>query len=503
VEESFPHLFAVRLSGDVSTKARWTHARFARRLCENARDALAAEGIDGRVRSTHDRIFVEAARPEAGAVLARVFGVQSCSEVTALPAPELADLVAAAEAFFRERVRGRRFAVRARRVGERARIAIEPRALERELGAALLPTSAGVDLEEPEVTAGIELIEDRAYLFDERVPGPAGLPLGVEGRGLALVSGGFDSPVAAWHLLKRGVALHYLFCNLGGATHQLGVLRVMKVIADRWSYGSRPKLHALDFAPVADELRERTERRYWQVLLKRQMLRAAEAVARDVHAEALVTGEAVGQVSSQTLANLAVISSATALPILRPLVGFNKEEILADAVRIGTFDLSAVVGEYCAMVPRKPATAAAREAVEAEEASLDPALLARVVAERAVLDLRSLDPEKLGIPELEIDAVPEGATVIDLRSRAAYDGWHWPGALYLDFPHALAAWPRFDRARPYVLYCEFGLKSAHLAEQMRQGGFEAWNFRGGFRALARHARERGLASPADFGPVAL
>jgi thiamine biosynthesis protein ThiI len=235
------------------------------------------------------------------------------------------------------------------------------------------------------------------------------------------------------------------------------------------------------------------------VLLKRQMLRAADAVARGVRAQALVTGEAVGQVSSQTLANLAVISAATALPILRPLIGFNKDEILADARRIGTFELSAVVGEYCDLQASKPATAAALAAVEAEEAKLDPAVLARAVAARAVLDLRALDPEKLGIPELERDDVPEGAIVLDLRSRAAFGGWHWPGALHLEFPHALAAYTRMDRSRRYLLYCELGLKSAYLAEQMRRAGLDAWNFRGGLRALLRHARERGLVGPGDLG----
>jgi thiamine biosynthesis protein ThiI len=503
VEAQLPHLFLVRVSGDLGTKARWTQARFARRLVENLRDALAAEGIPARVRRTHERVFVEAARPEAAAVLARVFGVQSCSLAHELPAADLAQLVAAGAAFFGERVRGRRFAVRARRVGERSRIALEPRALERELGAALLPASAGVDLDAPEVTAAIELREDRAYFFHERVPGPAGLPLGVEGRALALVSGGFDSPVAAWRMQKRGVSLHYLFCNLGGAAHQLGVLRVMKVIADRWSYGTHPKLHALDFAPVADALRARTEPRYWQVLLKREMLRAADAVARVTRAQALVTGEALGQVSSQTLTNLAVISSATSLPILRPLVGFDKDEILADARRIGTYELSAVVGEYCDLHAPRPATAAARAALEAEERKLDPALLARAVAERAVLDLCALDPEKLGIPELERDDVPADAVVLDLRSRAAFAGWHWPGALQLEFGNALAAYPHMDRGRRYLLYCELGLKSAHLAEQMRNAGFEAWNFRGGLRALLRHARERSLVAPGSLGPVEL
>jgi thiamine biosynthesis protein ThiI len=250
----------------------------------------------------------------------------------------------------------------------------------------------------------------------------------------------------------------------------------------------------VDFAAVAAELRERTEPRYWQVLLKRQMLRAAERVARERHALAIVTGEAVGQVSSQTLGNLAVISQATTLPILRPLVGANKDEIIALAERIGTAPLSAVVQEYCAMVPRRPATHAALDAILAEEARLDPAVLERAVAGRRVFDLDALDPEAHGVPELEVEAVPPGATVIDLRSRAAHRAWHWPGALQLDLGAALQAYPSFDKEKSYVLYCEFGLKSAHLAELMRRSGFAAFHVKGGTKRLMALARAD-LAAP--------
>jgi thiamine biosynthesis protein ThiI len=265
------------------------------------------------------------------------------------------------------------------------------------------------------------------------------------------------------------------------------VLRVMKVLADRWSHGTRPRLHGVDFGGVAAQLRERTEPRYWQVLLKREMLRAAELVARGGPAAAIVTGEAVGQVSSQTLPNLAVISEATRLPILRPLVGFNKDEIIARAHEIGTGELSAVVQEYCAMLPRRPATAAGLDDVREQESRLDPTVLERAVAERAVFDLVTLDPQAEGLPELEVEGVPPDATLIDLRSRGAFRAWHLPGALQLGFAEALRAHPSFDKTQRYVLVCEFGLKSAHLAELMRKAGFEAFHVRGGIQTLMRDA----------------
>ena len=494
-ETAASRIVLLRFSGEIAVKAGRTRARFERQLVRNVVDAVRSSGIAGRVSRTRDRVVVATEDPRAPGVLARVFGVQSLSVASVHPAEKLEQVVETGTALFRDAVAGRRFAVRARRVGDRAKIAVEPREVEHVLGAVLLRGAAGVDLGNPEVTVRVELHEGQAYFCTDTLRGPAGLPLDVEGRAVALMSGGFDSAVAAWRMLRRGVQLDYLFCNLGGRAHQLGTLRVARVLSERWSYGSQPRLHALDFDPIAAEIRARTKTRYWQVILKRQMLRAAELVARERHADALVTGEAVGQVSSQTLPNLATISQATSLPILRPLVGANKDEIIREAESIGTAALSAVVDEYCAMVASRPATVSKLAIVQAEEAHLDPALLARAVAERTVLDLRAIDPDDEGIPELEIDEIAADATVLDLRSKAAYAAWHWPGALRLDLDHALVACRSFDRARRYVLYCEFGLKSAHLAERMRAEGLEAWHFRGGLKALVAHARARGGAGP--------
>jgi len=485
--ENTSTLVLLRFSGDVHIKARATRNQFVRRLIHNLQDALVSEGLAPRVRASHDRIFVELPAGAPIDPLVRVFGVQSASKVEARCPDELAAIVRAGTANFAGSVRGRRFAVRARRVGARERIHVASRDVERELGTALLPDAAGVDLKAPEFTARVELMEGEAFLFGERVAASGGLPLGVEGRAVTLLSGGFDSAVASWQLLRRGVAQDYVFCKLGGMAHQLGVLHVAKVLADDWHYGQRPKLLAVDFEAVAAELRAHTSKRYWQVLLKRLMLRAADRIARRRRATAIVTGEAVGQVSSQTLQNLAVISRATDHMVLRPLVGTNKEEIIATARRIGTFELSKVVGEYCDLVPHKPATAASFDAIEAEEARMDPSVLAAAVDQCHSFDLRDLGEEQLEIPELEVTRVPAGATVIDLRDRSAFDNWHHGAALWLEFPRALASYPSFERDRTYVLYCDYGLMSAHLAGLMRKDGFDAFHFRGGTRALRKAA----------------
>jgi thiamine biosynthesis protein ThiI len=485
-------LALLRFSGELGTKARPTRLQFRRRLVHNLKDALASAGAPAHIEVSHERLYAELSETDPGVPAAdrdhpllRVFGIQSVSFVERHPAPDLASVVRTGERLFRERVRGRRFAVRARRVGDRAAIEIDPREVERELGTALLEESAGVDLSNPEATVHIELSAETASFFSERLPGPGGLPLGVEGRAVALVSGGFDSAVSAWQLQKRGVALDYVFCNLGGNSHLQGVARVARVLAERWSYGHRPRLYALDFEPVAEEIRKHTQPRYWQVILKRMMLRAGDAVARRRKALAIVTGDAVGQVSSQTLQNLAVVSRATQLPILRPLVGFNKDEIIALANQIGTFELSKVVGEYCAMVSSKPATRAAASAVEAEEECLPADLVDAAADALNVFDLRELDLASLDVPGLAIERLPEDSTLIDLRPLEKYRQERHPRALHLEFGKATEAYPSFERSKTYVLSCEFGLMSAHLAERMRRDGFDVYHLSGGQRALMK------------------
>ncbi len=473
----------IRLAGEISTKARPTRRHFVGRLLRNAKDALESTGVRFELEKQHDRIFVEVDDPSALQVLTRVFGLQSISPAHRHPVQSLDQILELGTAAFAEVVRGRRFAVRAKLVGGSTIPGVRARAIEIELGTKLLAFGSGVDLTKPDVTVRVEIYRGEAYFFDENLPAPGGLPLGTENRALALVSGGFDSPVAAWQLLRRGVNLDYLFCNLGGFSHQLGALRVMQVLANDWSYGTRPRFHSVDFSAVSREIKRASEPRYWQVILKRCMMRAAEAVAEEIGAQALVSGEAVGQVSSQTLVNLRTISDVVDLPILRPVIGSNKEEIIAMARRIGTAPLSSVVDEYCDLLVERPATGARADVVGRHEARMDPQVLARAIEAREVIDLRDLDPDDCGMPELEIDHVPEGACLLDLRQRRDYDAWHPSGALWMEFDEAREACASFSKDQVYVLACEFGLKSAHLAELMREVGHRAFHFRGGTRAL--------------------
>ena len=481
-----PRLVLVRLAGEVFIKSRRTRSAFLSRLRNNLRNALEQLDVDASLEQGWDRIYVRAGDDSVLPALGRVFGISSLSPIDVETEADLEQIVEAGETFLDD-VRGRTFAVRARRAGSHP---FSSRDVMVQLGARLLDASAGVDLDDPEVTVHVEVRDDRAYMFSRRLPGAGGLPLGVEGRVVTLLSGGYDSAVAAWLMLKRGIAQDYVFCNLGGDAYERSVVQVGKLLADDWSYGTRPRLHVVDFAEPLREIRANAGERYWQVVLKRLMYRAASMIGEELGADAIVTGEAVGQVSSQTLPNLRAIEPAADLPVFRPLLGFDKEEIIARARQIGSAGLSEQVKEYCAIAPGRPVTSARVDAVEREESRLDLGAVERAVADRKVLDLRSLTATDLVAPYLYTEDVPEDAVVIDCRPEAEYRTWHLSGAQRRDEWDMLRKFDRLDRDRQYVLYCGHGIQTAHIAEKMQRAGYEAYSFRGGVTGVRRWAEER-------------
>jgi len=208
-----------------------------------------------------------------------------------------------------------------------------------------------------------------------------------------------------------------------------------------------------------------------------------------------VTGESVGQVSSQTLANLRAIDEVATLPVFRPLVGFDKEEIIRQAERIGTAVLSKHIREYCALVPDKPVTHATVHAAADEESHMDLAVLDRAVAQRKTLDLRALEPVDLVQPYLFTEDISAESVVLDCREEHLFRHWHYPGAERMDLDRLAGGFRKLDKRQTYVLYCSFGVQTAYVAELMQRHGYDAYSFRGGVKALMQYAkRESGIGN---------
>ncbi len=476
----------VRPTGEIALKAARARRRFQETLRANVADALRARGIACRLRMSGARIVLSTDSAAAACgVLSKVFGISSYSVVEATADCDLDAIVARGEVAFADAVRDRSFAVRARRSGHgKDKMGFTSVDVARRLGAAL-DRHGRVDLDSPDVAVEVEVDLARAVMYAARMPGPGGLPLGVQGRALTLLSGGFDSAVAAWRLMKRGVATDFVLCNLGGSAYERLVLQVAKVLTELWAHGQHPRLFVVDFAAVVEELREKVRETYLQVLLKRQMYGVAERIAVEEGLEAIATGESIGQVSSQTLKNLASIDGTVALPVVRPLVTCDKREIVAEAERIGTAPLSARVREYCALTGARPVTATSAERVAGEAGKLDPAILDAAAAGRRAFDLRKLDAADLRTPYLFTEEIPDGAVLVDCQPRRMFEAWHAPDAVHLD-PASFADGLRtLNKETPYVVYCTYGAQAPHFVEIMQQAGYEAYAFHGGLSAVKK------------------
>ena len=476
-------LVLVRLASELALKGPRTRSHFVQRLLRNIRDAVNAAGASCRIETEWGRVYVKLDSPAAVPVLGRVFGISSYSVVEAVVASDVDAIVEKGAEIFTEHVKDKSFAVRANRAGQHS---FRSKDVAIALGARLLPHAKKVDLDHPEATAYVEIRQEHAYLFTGREPGSGGLPLGVEGRAISLISGGYDSAVSSWLMLKRGIALDYVFCNLGGDAYERAVVQVTKALADDWSYGTSPKLYVVDFDEPLRELKENSRDQYWQLVLKRLMYRTASQIGAQMKADAIITGEAVGQVSSQTLPNLRAIEPAASLPVFRPLLGFDKEEIIDRARKIGTAALSEQVKEYCAIAPGKPVTAATEVRVEREEARLDLSVIERAVAGAKMLDVRALTALDLVGPYIFTSEIPDDAIVIDCRTEAQYRAWHAPNAVHKEEWELARDFKKLDKSRKYVLYCAHGMQSAHLAEKMQRSGYEAYSFKGGTARLTKY-----------------
>ncbi|MEE8325772.1 MAG: tRNA uracil 4-sulfurtransferase ThiI, partial [candidate division NC10 bacterium] len=247
---------------------------------------------------------------------------------------------------------------------------------------------ARVDLKNPELTLFVDILPKEAFIYLEKVRGPGGLPVGVAGRVIALLSGGIDSPVAAYRMMRRGCQVS--FVHFHGAPFldrrtQEKAREIVKLLT-RYQYTSR--LYLVPFGEAQQEVVVNTPAPYRVLLYRRLMARIAEHLASLEGAKALVTGESLGQVASQTLENLTVIEEAVKLPLLRPLIGMDKEEITEQAKEIGTYEISIQPDQDCCtlFVPRHPATRATMDDIGRAEMTLDLDRLVKAGAERTDLE---------------------------------------------------------------------------------------------------------------------
>ncbi|HSH48700.1 MAG TPA: tRNA uracil 4-sulfurtransferase ThiI [Halomonas sp.] len=476
--------YLLKLSPEIMIKSRPVRRQMSRHLASNVRNTLRHHGVEARVTDAWDHLRVRIADvdPATTQIMTRISGIHEVQIADMLPYRSFEDTRQRVVAQWASAIRGRRFRVSVKRSGQGHDFSSPE--LERYLGAALLAASpdASVSLNDPQVDVPVTISNSRLQLIRERHPGAGGYPLGAQGQALALISGGYDSPVAAWRLMRRGIKTHFVLFRLGGSAHEAGVREVVHHLWHRYGASHHVRFVSVPFEAVVADIQRHVPDGLMSVVLKRLMARGASRLAWQARIPALITGDALAQVSSQTLANISVIDAASRLPILRPLIADDKQAIIDRARTLGTAAFAEHMPEYCGATSRRPRISARLGDVEAAEAALTPGILEAALADAVTTRVDRLGEadsraDTLFQPRI-IDSAAELAEcrapcIIDIRAPAECEAapLDVPGVEviaipFFELPERVAALPE---GRDYLLYCDQGVMSRmqaiHLAEQ--------------------------------------
>lgn len=474
--------FIVKLFPEIIIKSKPVRKRFTQQLKDNLRKLLKPLDPQVQVIREWDRIIVETRVEEVGIVqsmvevLRNTSGIAHFLEVVEHPLGDLDEIYQHTKAAVGESLKGKTFVVRCKRSGQHD---FGSGDVERYVGGGLFQfcETGGVSLSKPDITVRLEIRKDQLYVIRRRHEGLGGFPMGSVDSVMSLLSGGFDSTVSSYMTMKRGLRTHYCFFNLGGREHEMGVQEVALYLWQKFGASHRVKFISVPFEDVVAEILKNVENSQMGVILKRMMLRAASELAAQLEVPALVTGESVAQVSSQTLTNLSVIDSVTDTLVLRPLITMDKLDIIKIAAQIGTEEFAANMPEYCGVISVKPTTKAKPEKIAAQEALFDFTVLEKAVSSARLINIDALVDEEFARTEVEVLPIPlPGAVIIDVRHPDEIE--RQPLAVVqadvAEIPfyelHRRAA--SLDRTKIYQLYCDKGVMSRLHAAHLMEQGFE-------------------------------
>jgi len=359
--------------GELSLKGKNRHL-FEKRMARNIRRSLKPVLLPDGLHREYGRMVAEVEAVDDALIdyLKLLPGIRNFSIVHEAPL-ELEAIQAAAHkaivADYGEHIAGKAFRVTAKRSNKQ--FPLKSPELAFEVGGYLKNhLDLNVNLNHPEIDVRIEIARDAAYIFTRKIPGIGGLPVGTSGKGVVLFSGGIDSPVAAYSMMKRGMSAILVHCF--NSTINRDFAKIKDLARQLSRYQGHVKLFLVDLEEFQRHAIAKVPAEYRMIIYKRQMIREAAKIAEEMHAQALVTGDSLGQVASQTLGNIQAIYDVAPLPLLSPLIASDKEEIIALARRIGTFDIS--IEEYCDicsfLIAKHPETNGRRVTVAHLEAEL-------------------------------------------------------------------------------------------------------------------------------------
>lgn len=362
---------------------------------------IALRPCEGRfaVIRTYGRVFVEAHTDydfeEVTGALSHVFGIWGICPVAVHELMPIDELRKAAAAFMAEEYPEGKFTFKVKTRRMNKEYPMDSPQISAELGNAVLEACPGlsVDVHTPEHVLNVE-IREKIYLYAHVIPGPGGLPVGVGGKCMLLLSGGIDSPVAGYMIAKRGVRIDAVYFNAPPYTSERALQKVIDLAKEISVYTGPIRLHNINFTEIQLYIYEKCPHDELTIIMRRYMMRIAERLAKEAGCLGLITGESIGQVASQTLAALAVTNEVCTLPVFRPLIGFDKEEIIQVSKKIGTFETSILPYEDCCtiFVAKHPVTKPRAEVIRTHEHNLDESIeemVDRAIAADEIIEVSS------------------------------------------------------------------------------------------------------------------
>ncbi len=476
----YTNIFMIKIFPEIIIKSQTVRKVMIRQLNNNIRNVLKHFSINSKVSSSWDKLMVQTdnqvPKEEQLEILSRIPGIHAFMEVQSSTFTDMHDIYLQTLDMYREQLKDKTFCVRVKRKGTHEFNSMD---VEKYVGGGLNQSipSAKVKLKNPDVQINLEIDGDQLYLVKSSHPGLGGYPLGTQEDVLSLISGGFDSGVSSFKFIKRGCRVHYCFFNMGGSEHEIGVKQESYFLWNKYGSSHRVKFFAIPFEDVVGEILQHINPHLMGVILKRMMMRAASAIAKKINAKALVTGESVGQVSSQTLSNLTVITQSTATMILRPLIVTDKQDIIDECRRIGTAQIAESMPEYCGIISQKPTVHAKLEDVVEEEKNFNFEILDQAIEKAVCTDIKDIgNTFKNQVREVEtITLLQPQDIVIDIRSEEEIDEnpLDLPDheTIQIPFYKISKEFPQLDQSRRYLLYCNNGTMSRIHALYLKDRGY--------------------------------
>ena len=463
--------FIIKYFTEIMIKGTTAKRQMISQVYNNLVNILSKISKDIKVRKFFDKVEVVCPIEVVAEVRMRLLdtpGIQQILEAVQFDNMNtLDDIKVVVNETMAHEIQGKTFVVRCKRMGTQE---FKSTQVEQTVGGYMLAMNdtKGVALKGAEYTINLELEFAQLNVITHKHMGMGGFPIGSQGSILSLMSGGFDSTVASYLTMKRGIKTHFIFFNLGGIAHEIGVKQVAYYLWNKFGSSHRVQFITIPFDDVVTEIFKSVSEPYMGVMLKRLMLMASEKVADTMSIDALVTGESVAQVSSQTLRNLALIDQATNKLVLRPLSMMSKPDIIDIANKIGTTRFAESMPEYCGVISKNPVTHGNYERTASEARRFDYTILDEAVKNSAFINVDEMDQNISEIGQMEVisDLSSGDYTVIDIRQSDDCIETSVE-TLKIPFYKLKSEFKKLPQDKEYLFYCDKGILSQLHAQFLR------------------------------------